>query len=149
MPFLLKPTVPALQFTRNAIFYHKALAKANGTIPEEVLEDTTPDFGYCYSHGYCKNLKHTSMTCKFPGPGHKKEATSANKLGGCTTTFVPKTNSGNQNKKKREETAALAKTAAKAAKDAETAAQTAAQATAIAEAVKAAFAAVLSEHQTH
>jgi hypothetical protein len=128
---------------------HKALAKANGTVPEGVPEDAKPDFGYCHTHGYCKNLKHTSMTCKFPGPSHKKEATSANKLGGCTTTFAPKGNNGNPNKKKREETAALAKEAAKAAKEAETAAQTAAQATAIAEAVKAAFAAVLSAHQTN
>ena len=91
--------------------------------------------------------KHTSLTCKWPGPNHKTNATATNKLGGCTSVFVPKNNGSNPNKKTRQENATAAKATAKAAKEAELAAQTAANAIAIAEAVKAAFAAFMTENQ--
>ena len=37
---------------------------------------------YCWSHGLGRNLKHTSKTCTAPEPGHCKEATVENMLGG-------------------------------------------------------------------
>jgi hypothetical protein len=37
---------------------------------------------YCWTHGYKVGSTHTSITCKLPKPGHKKEATRAESMGG-------------------------------------------------------------------
>jgi hypothetical protein len=37
---------------------------------------------YCWTHGYKVGNTHTSLTCKLPKPGHKREATRANNMGG-------------------------------------------------------------------
>jgi hypothetical protein len=37
---------------------------------------------YCLTHGYKVGSTHTSLTCKLPKPGHKKEATRADNMGG-------------------------------------------------------------------
>jgi hypothetical protein len=37
---------------------------------------------YCCNHGYKVGSTHTSLTCKLPKPGHKKEATRADDMGG-------------------------------------------------------------------
>ena len=49
-----------------------------------VDEDGCP-ITYCHTHGITRNLRHDSASCQRPGPNHKKEATLANKLGGCTS----------------------------------------------------------------
>jgi len=40
--------------------------------------------GYCWSHGYRVAPGHSSLTCIRPLPGHKKEATRRNIMGGST-----------------------------------------------------------------
>jgi hypothetical protein len=37
---------------------------------------------YCWTHCYRVGSTHTSLTCKLPKPGHKKEATRADSMGG-------------------------------------------------------------------
>jgi hypothetical protein len=37
---------------------------------------------YCWTHGYKVGSIYTSLTCKLPKPGHKKEATRADNMGG-------------------------------------------------------------------
>jgi hypothetical protein len=37
---------------------------------------------YCWTHGYKVGSTHTSLTCKLPEPGHKKESTQADNMGG-------------------------------------------------------------------
>jgi hypothetical protein len=37
---------------------------------------------YCWTHGYKVGSTHTSLTCKLPKPGHKKEATRVDIMGG-------------------------------------------------------------------
>jgi hypothetical protein len=37
---------------------------------------------YCWTHGSKVGSTHTSLTCKLPKPGHKKEATRADNMGG-------------------------------------------------------------------
>jgi hypothetical protein len=37
---------------------------------------------YCWTHGYKVEKTHTSLTCNTPKPGHKKEATQAENMGG-------------------------------------------------------------------
>jgi hypothetical protein len=37
---------------------------------------------YCWTHGFKLGITHTSLTCKTPQPGHKKEATRENSMGG-------------------------------------------------------------------
>jgi hypothetical protein len=37
---------------------------------------------HCWTHGYKVGSTHTSLTCKLPRPGHKKEATRADNMGG-------------------------------------------------------------------
>ena len=37
---------------------------------------------YCHTHGYLVGLKHTSATCRQPGPNHNRNATCPNPMGG-------------------------------------------------------------------
>jgi hypothetical protein len=37
---------------------------------------------YCWTHGYKVGSTHTSLTCKLPMQGHKKEATRVDNMGG-------------------------------------------------------------------
>jgi hypothetical protein len=37
---------------------------------------------YCWTHGYKVGNTHTSLSCKLPKPGHKREATQADNMGG-------------------------------------------------------------------
>jgi hypothetical protein len=37
---------------------------------------------YCWTHGNEVGSTHTSLTCKLPKPGHKKEATRTDNMGG-------------------------------------------------------------------
>jgi alpha-galactosidase/6-phospho-beta-glucosidase family protein len=37
---------------------------------------------YFWTHGYRVGNTHTSLTCKLPKPGHEKEATRADNMGG-------------------------------------------------------------------
>jgi hypothetical protein len=41
---------------------------------------------YCWTHGYKVGSTHTSLTCKLPKPGHKKEANRADNMGGSQAT---------------------------------------------------------------
>ena len=45
---------------------------------------------YCWSHGACA---HESKDCNKPRPGHKKEATFSNKMGGSVRFCQPATDS--------------------------------------------------------
>ena len=46
---------------------------------------------YCWTHGIMPKGGHNSANCKGRDtePGHQVSATLANKMGGCTKTFVP------------------------------------------------------------
>jgi hypothetical protein len=37
---------------------------------------------YCWTHGYKVDNTHTSLSCKLPKPGHKREAARADNMGG-------------------------------------------------------------------
>jgi hypothetical protein len=37
---------------------------------------------YCWTHGFKVGCTHTSLTCKLPRPGHQKEVTQADNMGG-------------------------------------------------------------------
>jgi hypothetical protein len=37
---------------------------------------------YCWTHGYKVANTHTSLSCNFLKPGHKREATRADNMGG-------------------------------------------------------------------
>ena len=39
---------------------------------------------YCWTHGFVVGKDHTSETCTHRAPGHKKEATRENTMGGST-----------------------------------------------------------------
>jgi hypothetical protein len=49
---------------------------------------------YCWTHGFCKNISHTSAECLYPGEGHQVAATATNMMGGKTTNFVPNPRNG-------------------------------------------------------
>jgi hypothetical protein len=53
--------------------------------------DTRPQTSYCWSHGFLKNPKHTSLTCQYKAAGHCDAATATNTLGGSTAIFTPRT----------------------------------------------------------
>ena len=48
------------------------------------IDKNKPFIFYCHTHGYGTNPKHTSETCKRPGPNHDKTATAKNTKGGNT-----------------------------------------------------------------
>jgi hypothetical protein len=43
---------------------------------------TPSAINYCWTHGYKVGKTHKSLTCNTPKPGHKKEATRADNMGG-------------------------------------------------------------------
>jgi hypothetical protein len=56
----------------------------NQGISNPPSDDDTAPLSYCWTHGLCKNLSHTSMTCNRKQTNHQDEATVANKMGGST-----------------------------------------------------------------
>jgi hypothetical protein len=53
--------------------------------------DLRPNTSYCWSRGFLKNQKHTSLTCKFEKDGQQDAATGTHQLGGATGIFTPRT----------------------------------------------------------
>jgi hypothetical protein len=49
---------------------------------------------YCWTHGFYKNMSHTSAACLYPGEGHQVAATATNMMGGKTTNFLPNPRNG-------------------------------------------------------
>jgi hypothetical protein len=60
------------------------------TAPAPRGPDLRPNTSYCWSHGFLKNQKHTSLTCQFKKDGHQDTATATNQLGGSTGIFTPR-----------------------------------------------------------
>jgi hypothetical protein len=48
-----------------------------------------PPQAYCWTHGFCKNISHTSDACLYPGEGHQVAATATNMMGGKANNLVP------------------------------------------------------------
>jgi hypothetical protein len=84
-----------------------------------IIDKANPQYSYCWTHGRCGNLKHTSATCKFPATGHIKDATFTNQKGGCADIFKPFQGRGDNSKGRQrpdaKEAAAKAAEKAKAA----------------------------------
>jgi hypothetical protein len=53
-----------------------------------------PPRAYCWTHGFCKNISHTSAACLYPGEGHQVAATATNTMGGKTNNCVPNNHNG-------------------------------------------------------
>jgi hypothetical protein len=49
---------------------------------------------YCWTHGFCKNISHTSAACLYPGEGHQVAATDTNMMGGNTKNSSPNPSNG-------------------------------------------------------
>jgi hypothetical protein len=60
----------------------KELRELNALLKKEHSEKRGQRSNYCWTHGYKVGSTHTSLTCKLPKPGHKKEATRADNMGG-------------------------------------------------------------------
>jgi hypothetical protein len=56
---------------------------------------------YCWTHGFCKNISHTSAACLYPGEGHQVAATATNMMGGKTTNLVPNPQNGSSHTSRR------------------------------------------------
>jgi hypothetical protein len=67
---------------RNRHLTTKQTGFANKTVENTPVRELNT-MSYCWSHGLSHNTTHTSATCSFPQPGHQKEATVANMMGGC------------------------------------------------------------------
>lgn len=66
-----------------------ALYKAAANAASQITPAPVPHHpkGYCWTHGSSRNIEHTSLTCNKKGPGHRDDATFANKLGGSTNVW--------------------------------------------------------------
>jgi hypothetical protein len=60
----------------------KALLKKERSEKRVQRSFTPSPSNYCWNHGYKASSTHTSLTCKLPKPGHKKEANRADNMGG-------------------------------------------------------------------
>jgi hypothetical protein len=60
----------------------KALIKKERTEKRGQRSFNPSPSNYCWTHRYTVGNTHTGLTCKLPKPGHKKEATRADNMGG-------------------------------------------------------------------
>jgi hypothetical protein len=71
-----------LEDNSNELRELKALIKKERTEKRGQHSFNLSPSNYCWTHGYKVGSTHTSLTCKLPRPGHKKEATRADNMGG-------------------------------------------------------------------
>jgi hypothetical protein len=71
-----------LEDNSNELWELKALLKKEHTEKRGHRSFNSSPRNYCWNHGYKVGSTHTSLTCKLPKPGHKKEATRADNMGG-------------------------------------------------------------------
>jgi hypothetical protein len=71
-----------LEDNSNELRELKALIKKESTDKRDQRSLNPSPINYCWTHGYKVGSTHTSLTCKLPKPGHKKEATRADNMGG-------------------------------------------------------------------
>jgi hypothetical protein len=71
-----------LEDNSNELRELKALIKKESTEKRGQLSFNLSPSNYCWTHGYKVGSTHMSLTCKLPKPGHKKEATRADNMGG-------------------------------------------------------------------
>jgi hypothetical protein len=74
--------VKQLEDSSNELRELKALIKKERTEKRVQRSFNPSSSNYCWTHGYKAGNTHTSLTCKLPRPGHKKEATRADNMGG-------------------------------------------------------------------
>jgi hypothetical protein len=69
-----------LEDNSNELRELKALLKKERTENRGHRSFNPSPSSYCWTHGYKVGNTHTSLTCKLPKPGHKKEATRVNNM---------------------------------------------------------------------
>jgi hypothetical protein len=74
--------VKQLEDNSNELREIKALIKKERTEKRSQRSFNPSSSNYCWTHGYKVGNTHTSLTCKLLRPGHKKEATQADNMGG-------------------------------------------------------------------
>jgi hypothetical protein len=74
--------VNQLEGNSNELRELKALIKKERTEKRGQRRFNPSPSNYCWTHGYKVGSTHTSLTCKPPKTGHKKEATRADNMGG-------------------------------------------------------------------
>jgi hypothetical protein len=74
--------VKQLEDNSNELRELKALIKKERVEKRGQRSFNPPPNTYCWTHGYKVGNTHTSLTCKLPKPGHKREATRADNMGG-------------------------------------------------------------------
>jgi hypothetical protein len=74
--------VKQLEENSNKLRELKALIKKERTEKRGQRSFNPSPRNYCWTHGHKVGSTHTSLTCKLPRQGHKKEATRADNMGG-------------------------------------------------------------------
>jgi hypothetical protein len=74
-----------LEDNSNELRELKALIKKERTEKRGQRSFNPSPINYCWTHVYKVVSTHTSLTCKLPKPGHKKEATRADNMGDSQT----------------------------------------------------------------
>jgi hypothetical protein len=74
--------VKQLEDNSNELRELKALLKKERTENSDQRSFNPSPSNYCWMHCYKVGSTHTSLTCKLPKPGHKKEATRADNMVG-------------------------------------------------------------------
>jgi hypothetical protein len=71
-----------LEDNSNELRELKALLKQERSAKRGQRSFNPSPTNYCWNHGFKVGSTHTSLTCKMPKPGHKKEAIRADTMGG-------------------------------------------------------------------
>jgi hypothetical protein len=71
-----------LEDNSNELRELKALPKKECTEKRGQRSFNPSPSNYCWTHGYKVGSTHTSLTCKLPKPGHKREAPRSDNMGG-------------------------------------------------------------------
>jgi hypothetical protein len=74
--------VKQLEDNSNELRKLKAVIRNERVVKRGQRSFNTSPNNYFWTHGYKAGNTHTSLTCKLPKPGHKKEATRADNMGG-------------------------------------------------------------------
>jgi hypothetical protein len=79
---LTQANVKQLEDNSNELRKLKALIKKERTEKRGQHSFSPSPNTYCWMHGYEVGSTNTSLTCKLPKQGHKREATRADNMGG-------------------------------------------------------------------
>jgi hypothetical protein len=97
IPAVIAPTAAAsinsattLSADMTALLAELTFLRQQSKTPRNQRLPVAAPLSYCWTHGFTKNLKHNSTTCRAKAPGHVDHATANDMQGGTTRVATPR-----------------------------------------------------------